>query len=284
MDYGIANKSGKPDLNQAKEIIQIAWESGIKIYDTAQAYGESEKILGKAFRSMGIANKAKVITKLDPDLDLLEKNVVENAITRSMGHLGVPVLYGLLLHREEYLEIWDRGLREILQTFVQKGLVKHVGASLYSPDSATRALKKYGIDMIQVPSNILDRRFENAGIFELARIKNKEIYLRSVFLQGLTLMKAENLPVHMQFAYNVLTQLEDLSWETGLSKQELSISYVKHAFPETKVVFGAEHPEQIRSNLRVWEKTLPDGFIDYARSKFGGVNEELLNPALWPKN
>ncbi len=101
-------------------------------------------------------------------------------------------------------------------------------------------------------------------------------------MQGLILMNAEKLPVHMQFAVEVLKKLGDFSQETGLSKQELALAYVRQAYPQTKVVLGVETPEQISGNLKNWEATLPVGFVERVQEEFGYVEERILNPALWP--
>ena len=280
MKYGIANKSGRPDSDSARKIVQTAWESGIKIYDTAQGYGDSEKVLGNALRSLGLCSKARVITKLDPNLDHLDKYALERAVRRSLDRLNLPTLHGLMLHREEYLELWETGLGEILQSFIGKGLTEHIGVSVYSPKKALLALEKDEIYMIQIPSNILDRRFEKAGVFVLGQ--EKEVYIRSVFLQGLILMNAEELTENMKFANRILNSLEAFSRETGLSKQDLALGYVGRAFPGTRIIFGAETSRQVKNNLKSWKRTLPDGFVELVQKDFASVEERVLNPALWP--
>ena len=282
MDYGIANKSGKPNSDMATKIVQTAWESGVREFDTAQAYGESERVLGSVIRSLGLSSEARVITKLGPSLDHFDLAGLDQAVRESLTRLNVPILYGLMFHREEYLENWEKGLGEILQGFIGKGLTEHIGVSVYSPDGAVLALEKDEINMIQIPSNIFDRRFEKAEVFLLAQNRGKEIYIRSVFLQGLMLMDTKDLPRQMQFAIPILNNLEALSIETGLSKQDLALGYVREAFPETNVVFGAETAEQIRSNLKSWKKTLPNGFVERIQKDFAYVEERVLNPALWP--
>lgn len=47
LDYGIANKIGKPEKNKAFEIMKYAVENGINYFDTAYNYGNSEIIIGK---------------------------------------------------------------------------------------------------------------------------------------------------------------------------------------------------------------------------------------------
>ena len=118
-------------------------------------------------------------------------------------------------------------------------------------------------------------------MFSLAQEKEKEIYVRSVFLQGLILMNAEDLPENMKFAIPILNSLETLSQETGLSKKDLALGYVGEAFPETKVVFGAETSNQVSDNLNSWKMTLPNGFVERIKEYFPLVEERVLNPSLW---
>ena len=47
LDYGISNKSGKIEPKEVDKILSFAKKNGIKSIDTAQAYGESETVLGK---------------------------------------------------------------------------------------------------------------------------------------------------------------------------------------------------------------------------------------------
>ena len=282
MNYGIANKSARPDSDLAKKIVQTAWENGIREYDTAQGYGESENVLGNALHSLGFSSDAKVITKLDPGLDHLDRAGLEKAVRKSLTRLNVPILNGLMLHKEEYLEVWESGMGDILRGLVKKGLTEHVGVAVYSPRIAKLALETDGIDMIQIPSNILDRRFEEADVFQLAEKKGKQIYVRSVFLQGLLLMERKRIPPKMQFAVEVLKRLEGFSQEIGLSKQTLALGYVRQAYPQAKIVFGVETPEQINSNLKSLYTTLPVGFVGRSQKEFPYVEESILNPALWP--
>ena len=46
MDYGISNTIGKPKKKAVFEILDLAWEKGIKRFDTAPSYG-SEALVGE---------------------------------------------------------------------------------------------------------------------------------------------------------------------------------------------------------------------------------------------
>jgi aryl-alcohol dehydrogenase-like predicted oxidoreductase len=282
-NYGIANKTGQPDQATAKAIIQTAWENGIREFDTAQGYGISEQVLGKSLSELGIAKEVLVISKFDPSIDHLNAASMSESLDYSIARLGVPNLYCMMLHREEMLSLWDKGLAEILYGFVSSGRVKHIGISVYLPEKAIQALNTKGIDMVQLPTNILDRRFEKAGVFQLADEKGKKIYIRSVFLQGLILMDLKEVPERMAFAKPVLEKLESLSIDLRLTRKEMALSYVKSEMPDAKVIFGADTPEHVRENLTCWEKNSPLSLVAKVRNLFDNVDEKILNPTLWPK-
>lgn len=281
--YGIANKTGQPDQATAKAIIQTAWENSIHEFDTAQGYGISEQVLGKALSELGIAKEALVISKFSPDINHLDPTAMSRAIDDSIARIGVPSLYGMLLHREELLDLWDKGLAEILHGFVSSGRVKFIGVSIYSPERAIEALNTEGIDMVQLPTNILDRRFEEAGVFELADKKGGKVYIRSIFLQGLLLMDLKEIPEKMVFAKPVLEKLESLSTDLGLTRKEMALSYIKSEIPDARVIFGADTPEHVRENLLCWEKEPLPSLGTRVKDLFNHIDERILNPALWPK-
>jgi aryl-alcohol dehydrogenase-like predicted oxidoreductase len=281
MPYGIANKTGQPDQNEANEIIREAWEHGICEFDTAQGYGTSEEVLGNALLNLGINKKVKIITKFHPDLNILNADLVAKAIDNSLLKLKAEKIYGVLLHREEILINWDRGLLDIIRQLISAGKIQYAGISVYSPQKALQALNTNKIDILQLPTNILDRRFESAEVFNIADKQGKRVYIRSVYLQGLLLLKETEIPEKMSFVRPVLAKIESVCNEMGLSSQELAIGYIKSAFPNARIIFGAEKREQIRENILAWEKQYSNLLIDKVRRVFNNCEERVLNPTLW---
>jgi aryl-alcohol dehydrogenase-like predicted oxidoreductase len=281
MRYGVNNKSGQPDLRTAEGIVKAAWEGGIREFDTAHAYGESECVLGKVLKRLEIENEAKVITKLSPTLNHLVPMNLKQTLEESLERLCVSKLYGIMLHTEELLDQWDQGLGETLSDLVLSGLVDHIGVSVYSPQKSLEALEIKDITMVQVPSNIMDRRFENAGVFQTAEIKSKLIYVRSIFLQGLLFKDHDDLLPSMSFASQILKSFELLARRAKISRQQLALGYVREVYPEARILFGAETISQVKSNLEVWGNTLPQWVVNEAQELFHDVDEKVLNPSLW---
>ena len=284
MSYGIANKTGQPNQKLATTIIQKAWTNGIQEFETAQGYGISENVLGRAFSALGITKDVCVISKFDPGLDHLNRDLMHNALDASLNKLNVQRLYGMLLHHQESMTLWEKGLKRICQTFIESGKVKYFGVSVYSPTAAIKALNLDGIDLIQLPSNILDRRFEQANVFTIAQEKGKHIYIRSTFLQGLLLMSLETIPNNMSYVKPILQRLDQLKKETGLTSQEIALGYIKMEVPEAQIILGVEETAQLNQNLLSWGKGYPPSLVSKIKTLFKNVDETILNPVLWPSN
>lgn len=282
MAYGIANREGRPDQEKASRIVQEAWNGGIRQFDTAQAYGESERVLGRVLGRLGYDREAKVITKFDPHLDHLDPHALSAALDASLERLGVPRLFGIVLHREGMLSLWNRGLGDILTGFKEGGKVERIGVSVYSPHRALEALKIEDMDMVQVPANMLDRRFHKAGVFDLALKRRKILYIRSVFLQGLLLSTIMDLPGRMSFTKPVIEQVEMLADRMGVTKHEMALGYVQQRMPGSRVIFGAESPDQVRRNILLWAQGPEKDFLGPVERHFPDVQDKILRPDLWP--
>ncbi|MFW5500399.1 MULTISPECIES: aldo/keto reductase [unclassified Maridesulfovibrio] len=281
MSYGIANQAGQPDQKIADEIVAASWQSGGREFDTAQAYGESETVLGNSLRNLDLENKAKIISKPHPQLDLLHPGSMGKAIRKSLDNLGIEKFYGYMIHKEDFLPMWDKGIEEQTKEIREQGLADKIGISVYSPEMAVHAVETDGIDLIQLPSNLFDRRFEDSGAFEKAIESGKTIYVRSVFLQGLMFMDSTNLPEHMKFATPFIERLNALVKTYGLSIQHLALGYAAKAYPQAKILVGAELPEQMLENIESFSCNLPDSLIEEVKTIFNNVPEKLVNPVLW---
>lgn len=281
MQYGVANKTGQPDFITAESIVAAAWENGVREFDTAQAYGESEKVLGQALHSLGKSNDARIINKIHPETDHNRTESLRHAVERSLENLKVPKLFALMLHKEALLDLWDNGLGERLKAMVEAGLVEQLGFSLYSPELALSALRSDGISMIQIPSNLLDRRFEEAGVFSESERQGKHVYVRSIFLQGLLLMDPGRLPDEVRFAAPTLKRVESLAKKNRLSRQHLAIGYARMAYRKAKIVFGAETVEQVRENIANWKSSIPEELPIVIQESFRDVDVKILSPNMW---
>ena len=113
-----------------------------------------------------------------------------------------------MVHNEDCLDLLNKGLSETLNELKKDGLTENLGVSVYAHNRALQALNSSLFNMVQVPSNILDHRFEKAGVFDIGSKLQKTVYIRSVFLQGLLLIESRNLPKRLLFAKSQIKKLE----------------------------------------------------------------------------
>ena len=176
-DYGLTNKKGKVDETQAIQIIKKAISLNFEYIDTASAYGDSEKIIGKALCGTFDKN-IKIITKLqpfgesnkEPQNKIHWKFLVENSVLKSLENLNIEKIDTIMLHRASHLKnplIMDELLR-----LKNEKLFKNIGVSIQSTQELQFALKADYLSIIQIPINILDYRWERF-VKEIEKIKKK---------------------------------------------------------------------------------------------------------------
>ena len=193
LNYGITNDDKKVNSESLSKIINLARGSHIKYIDTAISYGDSEIKLGK--------NKIDdfyLISKL-PKIPVEKENVgiwINDQVDESLKRLGVETLYALLLHDTSQLfdEFIGDEIDKALNKLKEQGKIKKFGVSAYDPKELQNILKKFSPEIVQLPMNVFDNRFQDHDCLKIMKDKNIEIHSRSAFLQGLLLLNKENLP------------------------------------------------------------------------------------------
>lgn len=272
--YGIANQQGQVTETEVNSILDLASANGINTLDTAIAYGESEKVLGKM-----PLNGFEIITKLpsvpDDCRDVL--GWVEQELEASFLRLNVSSLNGLLLHRPEQLTgNVGKQLYQALQQKKQEGIVKRIGISIYSPDELSGLADKFHFDLIQAPLNIIDRRLQESGWLKKLSLSGTQIHVRSVFMQGLLLMSSAARPEKFNRWSSLWATWDEWLKTTGLTPLQACLRHAL-AIPEVeKVVVGVDSSAQLNEILQAAKGRCTEPPAELACSDI-----KLLNPSLW---
>ena len=277
--YGVANISGKPGLGEARAIVHMALEQGIRTFDTAHAYGDSEQVLGESLK--GVIEPVHIVTKLPPDITM--DFPVRESLARSLDMLQRESVYGLLLHREEQLPLLDGIPGKQLVRLVEAGTLSKLGVSVYSSEAAIRALHHPLVSLVQLPASLFDRRFEVSGAFALARQLGKELHIRSALLQGVLCMEPDALPDYLAPLAPSLATFHGICLEHALSPASLALAWALQRYSESFVLFGAERPEQVQHNLGMLSKA--ESVLPTLAAPLETIMppqvDTLLNPSLW---
>ena len=285
LPYGIANRVGKVEIEGAIEIMRFAVTNGVTLFDTAQAYGDSEERIGLAIERLGIEEAVQVITKLRPDFSFSTYELLQKSVLESIRRLHVPRLLGLLLHRSPDTPDWDF-IGQSVARLKQEALIENFGVSICHPDEVARLMDVACVDIIQLPFNVLDKRWINRDVFGLARRNGKRIFLRSVYLQGLVFLNSHELTErNMEWAVPYVELVRRYTEGRGMSVRSFALQVALRQSPDTKVVIGVEKVEQLKENLRAMEdRTIGGKVIDEWWQQLPDVPERVINPSLWAEN
>jgi aryl-alcohol dehydrogenase-like predicted oxidoreductase len=263
MPYGISNNFGQTKPKEVSQILEYSHNIGINVIDTASSYGNAENILG-----CNNLNDFKIISKF-----ILNKNdiSINEMLSSSFSRLNIKSIYGFLAHSPQNLlskpEIWDE-----LKELKNEKLIHKIGFSLNEPYELVQLLDKGIIpDLIQVPYNYFDKRFQNL----LISLKKNgcEIHSRSTFLQGLFFINPNTLPAYFDDVKDIIVSLQNNysnNLPCALLKHVLELDFIDI------VVMGVENLSQLSKNTSMLESNiiLPD--LDHF------ISDSILQPSNWP--
>jgi aryl-alcohol dehydrogenase-like predicted oxidoreductase len=192
LDYGVSNRAGRPSPAEISTILDAAAAAGIGLIDTAPLYGDSEAALGAA----GLAQRPFLVATKTPAFgETPDPALLERSLQESLRRLRVERVDALLVHHGwNLLRPGGERLFARMEALKRQGLVNRIGASVYDPEELAELLARFPLEIVQVPANALDQRFDRSGLLERARRSGAVVCLRSVFLQGLLLMRPEEMP------------------------------------------------------------------------------------------
>ena len=274
--YGIANRDGKVDYARAEAMLDIARKAGLDTLDTAVGYGDAEAVLGR----LGVTD-FRIISKI-PQYHRRygeASNWVRSQIELSLARLRVRCLDGLLLHAPN--DLFGPSGEDIANGILKakaSGLVNRIGLSVYDPEQLELALDMLSVDMVQIPLNVLDRRFIESGWVEKLKKQDIEIHSRSTFLQGLLLLAPNEIPEKFRPFNDTLKSWHD--WvslqKSGCTALQACLSHVT-SYPEIfRIIVGADTPAQLTEIITA-ERLSPSR----APESLSIPSSVLINPSAW---
>lgn len=284
LSYGVANATGMPSEDDARDILDAAVAGGIEVVDTARAYGASEERIGHWMASCGTGN-VKVVTKIPavPETNrLAREQFVAACLAASSRALGQSRLDLVLAHQAR--DLLDDAVISALEKAVRDGLIAGFGASVYEPEEASLLVRHVPIQAIQAPISLVDRRMPEAGLLDDALAAGIAVFARSVFLQGVLLMPPGCLPAHLTPLTDAIISFRRLASDLGMSLHALALAGVRDLHGVTSVVVGMERVEQMQPHLAAMATpALQTNVMEEIARIVKGLPLEVINPSLWPR-
>lgn len=288
LDYGIANKTGKPLKDYSLAILKSAYNNGVCLFDTASGYNDSEKIIGEFIETENpenllIATKTGSLNQrgvLNCDLH----KVIREDIKNSLLNLKKESIDYYMLHNAADLFYYGKDIVNALNSLRIEGIIKKIGISVYNSEDVNELLKYKEITQVQIPFNIFDTRLIKNGMIDRMKCNYIEIHCRSIYLQGLIVMQISEIPDKLKMAGKYIERLDEMADSLGITRKELAYLYVRGCEFVDKMIVGCETQEQLKENVYINKmKELPKEIYKDAMLYFSEISDTILNPYLWKK-
>lgn len=286
MKYGLNNAHDQPTREESFSILDAALAGGIDTFDTAWAYSTAEEVLGAWIRERALAGKVRVISKMKPHAlnehpdGAKASEVVRMELEKSLKRLNLESLDGYLFHSPHY--IYLKHMVEGMRQAKAEGLVKHIGVSVYDEAEALQAAE-LSADYVQVPYNAFDQRLDATDFFDIAKKNKVTVFARSPFLQGLLLMRPDELPEHLAGLRPQLEQFIAIATRHNLTQAEAALRFAFAACRADHIVFGVDTRVQLEEDVSVKASSSDHELATEIRDAFKNLNRGAINPSLWSK-
>jgi aryl-alcohol dehydrogenase-like predicted oxidoreductase len=251
--YGIGGRGEPVPEREVRAILEEAAHRGVRMLDTAAAYGEIETSLARLCAGLPL----RLISKVSAiPAELTPSEAAEVALARarrSHQRLGSQ-LHGLLLHNSKDL-MGERGeaIGSTLQTWAHAEGIS-LGASCYTTDEARNLVERTGIALMQLPGNALDQRVAQAIM--RGELPGCEIHVRSVFLQGLLLMPLGLILERLPHAHSTILRWRAWVEQQGFGLLDASLAIVKSFKGVSTIVVGVDSYKHWLEIADAWDRTV----------------------------
>ena len=297
---------GNPDPEDSARIIHKALDAGINFVDTADAYGESEVVLGQALK--GRRDNVVLATKFgrpageDPNEQGASRRWIMTAAENSLRRLQTDYIDLYQLHRPDPATDIEETL-SALSDLVRSGKVRAVGASGTHPSAVVEAqwtAERRGLERFRTEQpaySILSRGIERE-LLPVTQRYGMGTLVWGPLAQGLLtgrvrkgqhndLRRAAVLRhVRDGQRLDVVEQLIPLAAEAGLPMTHLAMAFTIAHPGVTSAILGPHTMEQLDDLLAGVDVALSDDILDRIDeivppgTDVGTLDQTYLPPAL----
>jgi len=278
LDYGINNKNGKISENNAIEILEYAFNQGIRVIDTAETYGTSHQVIGQ-YHKLNPSHSFKIITKIPKKTN---NNLLNSKVNQYLNELRISNIHLLMCHDFESYKYEDE-LSDWLIDNKGSDYIEKVGVSIYTNSQVLSLLNdSKKLDVIQLPFNLLDNNYQRGPILKYMNAERVIAHTRSPFLQGMFFLdqKNNNNQIYKSLL-PYISELNEIANSAGITMHSMALLYSIQNTLINNVIIGVDSIEQLKLNFQ----TISDCFLpEEVIKKIDSIvvhNVDLLNPSLW---
>lgn len=282
--WQIGGQWGNYDKKEVEKIINLAIENGINFIDTAEAYGESESVLGEVLKEK--RDKFIIATKIGGNH--FDYKTAKEHLTGSLKRLKTDYIDLYQIHWPKMKHLWhkedmnQKDYQDIAESMIKlkkEGLIKYAGVSNFRKKHLLNFPEEIFSSVIisnQVPYSLLWRCYDVDGTTDFC-LKNKIDYLAySPLAEGLLTGRFKNRieivenirkknvlfnePVYSKVLM-VVDEIEKIAKELGMTSAQISINWCISKNYIASALVGMRKSKHFEENIKSFEKELPEDII-----------------------
>jgi aryl-alcohol dehydrogenase-like predicted oxidoreductase len=302
----LATQVGNPDPEDSIRIIHKALDAGINLVDTADAYGDSEEVVGRALRgrrdSVVLATKVGRPVGSDPNQQGASRRWIITAVENSLRRLQTDRIDVYQIHRPDP----DTAIEETLSALtdlVRSGKIRAFGTSTMPASDLVRAhwvAERRGLGRFrteQPPYSMLNRGIERE-VLPVAQQYGMGILVWGPLGQGMLtgrVRRGQRSDVTRARLFTVFSderrldaveRLIPLAREAGLSMPHLAMAFAISHPGVTSALLGVRTMGQLDDLLAGLDVVLSDDVLDRIDeivppgTDVGTLDQAYLPPAI----
>mgnify|MGYP006290445871 FL=1 len=260
--------------------LEKAFELGVTLFDTADAYGdgESERIVGKFLQ--GKRNAVFLATKGGINITIPERSrdfsaaYLAKACEASLSRLGTDYIDLYQLHNPSIEEIRRGEIFETLKGLKTAGKIRATGVSVWNPEELDACLANGAVDVLQVNFNALRqdnlpgiRKAASSGIGIIANQPLAAGLLTGKYSKNSSFPPTDHrggswTPETFESNAKKLGIVADATRAPFASSAQVAVAFVLANAEVTSTVVGAKRPAQIAQTAAAADLALPPSVFD----------------------
>ena len=274
--YGLGSKNGSVPIDDLDRIVKKALEENVSCIDTSQNYGIAESLIGQYVKgAIPVVTKITVMADKTKLVDAYRD--LHISINRSKKNLKTKQLESFLVHNPDFLKSNNVQVYiDALKKLKDNNVVKKIGISVYNEQEITSAIKLMSPDIIQVPINVFDQRLLKNGLLNEIKNNNCEIHARSIFLQGLLLLRCSELNNFFKPIATKIQNWQDFCKKENVSCTTAALNFIKNIDQVDVAIIGINSYQQFEQNLSNYKKD-----FNFDSSPFAIDNDRFIDPRKW---
>ncbi|TDD38415.1 aldo/keto reductase [Nonomuraea terrae] len=285
---------------QARATLDAAWESGVRLYDTAPHYGLglSERRVGSALAGRSgylLSTKVgRLLVPTDagdtPDDDHFAVSAglqrvwdfsgdgVRRSLEDSLERLGLPAVHIALIHDpDDHVEQAIAEAYPALAELRDEGVVRAIGVGMNQWEAPLRFVRETDIDVVMLAGRytLLDQ--SGLPLLDECARRGVRVLAAGVFNSGILATPEPSGTYDYQPAPSPLVErarrIAEVCDRHGVTLPQAAMAFpLRHPAVAT-IVVGARAPEEVTANTALWSRSVPTDLWD-----------DLESEGLLPKN